>query len=194
MSKVNKVVKNGKASKPRAVPVDLLDPAVKSLKSEREIALGKSYGVDHFTTYEVESVRNRLAEKDPKLAGVPVDDLRNQIINRRKQGKYPSENFPRSNRKNGKPKEPPEWYKRYLQSVWWRSFRKSVLQFWGYRCALNAEHVDDLDAHHNRHADDKGSLHGRESLTDAICLCRKCHDKFHTDLPDIPVTEPEPID
>ena len=179
-----------------AISVDLLDPAVRGIKAEIEKDLGHKYGVDSFTTYEVESVRNRLAERDPKLAGVPVDDLRQQIINRRKQGAYPSTVFPNGNGKRGKLGESPEWYGKYLQSAWWLAFRRIVIQFWGYRCALCGEDGgdDDLNVHHNRYCDERGSLLCRETMTDVICLCGKCHSRFHERLPRTPDVEPEPLD
>ena len=73
-------------------------------------------------------------------------------------------------------------YQEYLKSEHWQAFRLTVLEFWSNRCCLCCTVNPEV---HHRHYN---SL-GRETLTDCIALCRLCHEKHHTSLEELRISE-----
>lgn len=65
-------------------------------------------------------------------------------------------------------------YSKYLQTRHWKEIAERAKKTWGGRCALcNSE--GPLDAHHRTYL----SI-GIEKPCDVICLCRECHEHFHS--------------
>lgn len=82
----------------------------------------------------------------------------------------------RSKRK--KYKKPSGKYLDYLNSTHWKVFRKTVLEFWDYKCCL-CNSVKKLEVHHRTY-----ERVGAERLNDCVCLCQKCHRKVHGGMQD----------
>lgn len=167
---------NGKRVMPveHKIPHQVLDLAARTVSSR------VGYAYDTFLDYDWECVRSLVGQE---FASVPLSDVRRQTINRRKCGAIRSEKGRGQPGKEEMDKECPQWYKDYLATEWWQSFRLDVLRFWGH-CALCGVEASPqkviLDVHHNRYRDLRGdSLLGRESLTDCVCLCQKCHKRHH---------------
>lgn len=65
-------------------------------------------------------------------------------------------------------------YSKYLETQHWKEIAERAKKTWGGRCALcNKE--GRLDAHHRTYL----SI-GIEKPCDVICLCRECHEHFHS--------------
>lgn len=61
------------------VPADILNNAVKGIRSNRV------YGIERFTSDDLDAVRMSLPSQ---YVMIPLEDLRQQIVNQRKQGAY----------------------------------------------------------------------------------------------------------
>ena len=68
-------------------------------------------------------------------------------------------------------------YAEYLQSDHWRDFAKTVMSFWDYKCCLCYKRA--VDVHHRTYV-----RIGQEKTTDCVALCRKCHKRTHSIMPD----------
>jgi 5-methylcytosine-specific restriction endonuclease McrA len=64
-------------------------------------------------------------------------------------------------------------YYEYLQSSAWQKKRDKVLKRARYKCEL-CYNPYNLEVHHKTY-----DHLGREYLHEMICLCRRCHSKFH---------------
>ena len=69
-------------SNEKKVPPSLLDPVVKEMQSTR------NYGLERFTDDDIDKIRVALGDK---YKTVSITGLKQQIVNRRKQGAYASE-------------------------------------------------------------------------------------------------------
>lgn len=64
-------------------------------------------------------------------------------------------------------------YQEYLNSDWWKYIRKTAIERSGNKCQMCGSKIK-LNVHHNTYKN-----RGCEEITDLICLCEKCHNKFH---------------
>jgi len=63
-------------------------------------------------------------------------------------------------------------YSEYLQSEHWQSFRKSVLEHYGYTCQVCNNKGKTV--HHRTYKNI-----GREKINDVVTLCKHCHKTIH---------------
>jgi len=142
------------------IPPKILDPAIRQVKEKR------TYGLEQFTDMDLREI---LKLCGPKYADVPLDSLRQQIVNRRKRGAFAS-----------KPEDAwPKWYKTYRASKPFKALQRKLVK--SRHCAINPGHILDLAAYHIRFDNV-----GRESETDLIVLCSKCFKRNHKALPKPP--------
>jgi 5-methylcytosine-specific restriction endonuclease McrA len=72
-----------------------------------------------------------------------------------------------------------EEYKAYLQSDYWRVFRRIALEQADWECQLCPQSdPKQLEVHHRTY-----KRLGHEKLKDVIVLCHHCHSKHHDKLP-----------
>lgn len=64
-------------------------------------------------------------------------------------------------------------YREYLKTEHWMKKRLQTLKRYNFRCQM-CNRKDKLHVHHRTY-----ERRGEELLTDLICLCDKCHAKFH---------------
>lgn len=66
-------------------------------------------------------------------------------------------------------------YHDFLQTPYWKAVAESVKQYHNYRCQL-CNGTEGLSVHHKSY-----DIHGDElyHMKDLVCLCKKCHEKFH---------------
>lgn len=64
-------------------------------------------------------------------------------------------------------------YKEYLQTDHWKKKRLQALKRYNFRCQT-CNSNNKLHVHHRTY-----ERRGEELITDLICLCDKCHSKFH---------------
>jgi len=64
-------------------------------------------------------------------------------------------------------------YDEYLQTEYWKKLRLKILKRALYKCELCYSN-NKLNVHHKTY-----ERKGEELLTDLICLCERCHNKFH---------------
>lgn len=150
-----------------------LDQAVLSIRNL------KAYGLELFTDDDVKEVREMLPEE---FQAVTLTDLKQQIVNRRKQGAY----------KTDRTKEP-SWYVEYRRSPEFRLFSSKVIEFYG-GCALDPNHNDLIEVYHRQLTDREGkSILGQERVKDGLALCNGCRrraGRFICQLPEeSPFTE-----
>ncbi len=119
-----------------------------------------------WTDYECSQIRS---ECGVRWTHVPLENVRRQCCNLRKRALLGTLG---KTKNHGRTKKlpPPAHYLEYLQSEWWRAFRRKVLEFWEYRCAY-CYGEERLDVHHRCY----DRLHC-EKLNDCLVLCRDCHD------------------
>lgn len=134
----------------------------------------KPYGIENFTDDDLKQVRAELPEEDRE---VTIPSLRNQILNRRKQGAYKEETWIE-----------PEWYKEYRESREFKTFEAKVMDFYS-GCAI----CENLEAtvYHRRFTVDGSSILCVERAKDGIALCTKCHTRNCRFICQIPDTQPE---
>jgi DNA-binding MarR family transcriptional regulator len=140
------------------IPGVLLDPATVAVKKLR------TYGLELFTDEDIRQVLERLPRE---YHDVPLDSVRQQIVNRRKQGAFTVVN------------DWPEWYQEYLASSHWGTVTERALGFWGNRCCLNPSHAGTVDVYHRRLSLDN------EDDSDVIVLCESCYRRNRNALPQI---------
>ncbi len=144
----------------------LLDKAVMKVRAL------KTYGLELFTEDDVKEIRALLPED---YQSVTVPDLRQQIVNRRKQGAYATNKIVE-----------PQWYVEYRESKEGRLFADKVLDYYG-GCALCLT-GDDVKVYHRRFTDDDGNdILGTERIKDGIALCGSCRKRqgrFMCAIPD----------
>ena len=63
-------------------------------------------------------------------------------------------------------------YSEYLLTSHWKHFSKETIKF--YKKCVVCDSEKDLKVHHKTYIN-----RGRETFNDVICLCDKCHSKFH---------------
>lgn len=112
--------------------------------------------------YEYEQVKHGCG---PTYATVPLANVRQQCEKLRKDGKL---GVKKTNKARPKKQQPPADYLEYLKSEHWLKFRQTILEFWGYRCALCYSDAK-MDVHHRVYR-----LY-EEQVTDCLALCRRCH-------------------
>ena len=175
------------------IPKEVLWPAARRVLTDR------NYGIDCFLDHDVETV---LSLCGSQYAAVPIDDVRQQIVNARKNGKsglHVGKGGTGQSSANGLQSRLPSWYRdTYLRSDHWQRFRCYVLEFWEYSCSLcgrnenSSKILSSLDVHHRRYERQDGeSVLFREGLNDVICLCRRCHKKHHKNM--VPCPKKKPI-
>lgn len=141
-----------------------LDKAVKTVR------LLKPYGLELFTEDDVKEVRALLP---PEFQEVTVPDLRQQIVNRRKQGAYAQDRL-----------QEPAWYEEYRESSDGKNFITRVLDYYG-GCALCLT-TKDVKVYHRM----LENL-GMERVKDGIALCASCRKRQGRFMCEIPETNPE---
>ena len=105
---------------------------------------------------------------------IETDWIGHRAICLRKQGLLVSVNGGPKRKKYAKPSGR---YQEYLDGTHWKEFRLSVIDFWdGYCCLCRAPATE---VHHNTY-----ERKGIELLTDCVPLCRACHMRVHSILPD----------
>ena len=67
-------------------------------------------------------------------------------------------------------------YGEYIKSEWWQKVSWACKWMYGMRCAV-CNSAENLNAHHKTY-----ERKGFEHPEDLICLCNKCHAKFHDKL------------
>jgi len=138
------------------IPEDILIPAANRATLEFKCCS------DNWTELQLDELRHWLP---PKWASTPRDYIRRQAGNLRRRDMLVSVDG------HGPPKRDavsPE-LEAYYKSTQWKRLRQQVLEYWGNRCSI-CYHPGGLDVHHRTYA----RLY-RESLTDVIPLCPKCH-------------------
>lgn len=150
------------------VDPDSLDKAVLSIRAL------KPYGLELFTEEDVKEVRALLPEGEQE---VTVPSLRQQIVNRRKQGAY-------SNNEIIEPK----WYQEYRESREFQTFAAKVLDFYA-GCAV----CENLEAtvYHRRFKVDGSPILAVERAKDGIALCDRCRKRNGRFMCEIPNEIPE---
>lgn len=177
----------------RRIPKEHRIPKEILLIPARKVIKERDYGADSFSDYDVETVRSLCGSK---YSAIPICDVRQQVVSLRKQKLLPVKGCVGQPTSESLEEKSPDWYQRYLKSVWWFAFRQTVYRFWRYRCALcgNAQDAKKkgrkLGVHHNRYLDEKGSILGREEISDVICLCGRCHKRHHKYQPLVPKEKP----
>lgn len=63
-------------------------------------------------------------------------------------------------------------YEEYLLTAHWKHFSRETIKF--YKKCIICDSEKELKVHHKSY-----SNRGRETFNDVICLCDKCHSKFH---------------
>lgn len=156
------------------VPPEELDPVVLSIRAL------KPYGLELFTDDDLKEIREQLPEEHRE---VTLTSLRQQIVNRRKQGAYAkeTENFP-------------HWYVEYRESREFKVFNARVKdQFGG--CAIDPTHDKEVTVIHRRFKDEQGNnILACERISDGIALCARCLKRNHKFLVLIPEVNPLEID
>lgn len=120
---------------------------------------------EKWNDYEIEQL---VSACGPEWASMSVENVRLQCCNFRKQGLLGTLGKTKNHGATIKP-EPPEWYKKYLESEWWKDFREAILEFWEYKCCWCYSDKK-LDVHHRTY-----ERLGHEEIQDCVVLCRACH-------------------
>jgi DNA-binding MarR family transcriptional regulator len=150
------------------IPGVLLDPATVAVKKLR------TYGLELFTDEDIRQVLERLPRE---YHDVPLDSVRQQIVNRRKQGAFTVVN------------DWPEWYVEYRESTEWDRVSTNALKINDHRCSLNHAHKDGLNVYHR----DLIALEaGEEEMHRGwfVVLCESCYRRNRNALPQIPNERP----
>lgn len=160
-------------SKDYKIPGKVLDPIVKRAKKLRP------YGFEHYTVNDLREILDQCGEE---YSDVPLNDLKQQICNRRKQGAYSEKVSPET--------VWPDWYKEYRNSKSWFDHMEKVLQHSNYKCTINDEHSTAfiVVAHTNL------DRLGEEKVKDCITLCEECWRRNYKHLPQIPEDIPGVIE
>lgn len=147
------------------VPPKLLDPAVIAVRAT------KTYGLELFTENDLQQVLDLLPKKYHQI---PLNDLRQRIVNRRKQGAFTQE------------KEVPEWYRTYRKTAAFRQTRTKALAFY-HGCAFDTSHPNGLEVYHRAFYDADGNpILNQERPEDLIVLCSQCWRRNRKYLCSIP--------
>ncbi len=150
------------------IPAEVLDPIIRQFKTTR------TYGLELYTDADIAEIRNLL---DEDYAGISLDDLRQRIVNRRKQGAFATIT------------ELPVWYKDYIKTPAFRKVREKALKFYG-GCSIDIDHQEQLEVYHRAFVDrDGASVLNRESPEDLIVLCGRCYKRNHRYLAKVPETD-----
>lgn len=150
------------------VPGDILDPVVIAFRPTR------TYGIELYTEDDIKVVRSRL----PHIySGVSLDDLRQQIVNRRKMGKYKTV------------VSVPEWYIIYRQGQHWTALVEEMTEHNG--CVINPAHKDNVSVYHRRWYRGGESVINQETPKDLVILCEHCRKKLAGNLPEVPDKMPQ---
>lgn len=153
------------------IPNDILDPIA------RKMAACRTYGMEAWTTEDLEELRSSLPEKYRKI---PLEEIRRHIINRRKRGVF----------KEAKQNVMAEWYANYRKSKHWKRMETKMLRLYG-GCSINSQHQNGLAVYHRTFVDRDGlTVIGRESPEDLVVLCSVCYKKVKGILCDVPESEP----
>jgi hypothetical protein len=158
--------KNGR----QKIPESVLLPLAK--KMHRELKCNP----DGWVVYALETLRSQCG---PEFAGVPLDDLRVQLVRARQSGKLGKLSEQIGSSPLPADYESPESgfftvkmsprYKAYMESNEWKAFANRVREFWGNRCAV-CYRAGPLEVHHRTYV-----RLGHELPTDCIAVCKRCH-------------------
>lgn len=143
----------------RRVDPDLLLPI--ALKYRKKLQCDP----EKWNDYEIEQI---ISECGPRWSSMSIENVRLQCCNLRKRGVLGTLSETR-NHGAAKRESTPEWYRDYLQSVWWKQFRVKVLEWWGYRCCW-CNSSEKVEVHHRTYV-----RLDHEQLQDCVCLCKHCH-------------------
>lgn len=130
------------------------------------------YCTDKWGEKEATYCRDLLPEEYQMIES---DFIRHWCINARKRKAVDSVN---GGVKRKKYQKPSGAYAHYLSSDHWKSFRKTILEFWNYSCCL-CNSTKKLEVHHRTY-----ERLGSERLNDCVCLCQTCHRKVHGGMQD----------
>lgn len=119
---------------------------------------------EYWDTSLIEDVKTRCG---PAYSHIKTDAYKAQLCNLRKNNYLGTVGRHRNHGAMKRP-QPPSDYLEYLKSDHWKTFRQTVLEFWGHRCAL-CYSDDKMDVHHRVY-----NLYA-EKMTDCLALCRRCH-------------------
>lgn len=136
------------------------DKVLIPLASKMQRELGRC--VENWVTYELEKLRELLG---PQYSHVPLDDLRSQVGNLRRQSLLGSV----KGHGPGKVAAPSKEMREYYASDHWKQLTYQVRHFWGGRCALCYSDRG-LEVHHRTYVRWKN-----EHMTDLIAVCHNCH-------------------
>lgn len=165
-------------TKVNPIPDEILIPAVNYVMDLIEVEKGERQCCDKWGEMEKCKVRELCGEQ---YRYVETDWIGLRAITLRKAGKLNAA----TNKRRKKWEEPTGWYKTYLESDHWQRFRKSVLIFWKFRCCVCTS-TKKLDVHHNNY-----ECIGKETITDCIAVCHRCHKRIHGGMRRIPENSPE---
>ena len=149
------------------VPGDVLDPVVIAFRPTR------TYTAERYTDEDMKEIRSKLGDR---YANVCLDSLRQQIVNRRKMGKYnPIQSVP-------------VWYTEYRNSQHWTALVQEMTEH--HSCAVNPEHSEGINVYHRRFKRNDESVINNETPKDLIVLCASCRKKLSGSLPETPAEMP----
>lgn len=165
-----KAAKRMRTRKPTSavVPGNILDPVVIKFRPTR------TYGIELYTDEDIAEIRSKLGSPYEQ---VPISELRQQIVNRRKMGMYK------------KVEITPEWYIAYRQGQHWTALINEVLEHNG--CVINPTHTDGVNVYHRRFTRGGESVINEEIPKDLVVLCESCRKKLTGNLPEIPREMPQ---
>ena len=144
----------------RKIPEDIILGPARRKKDELQ------KDPDKWTDYEVNQVRG---ECGTQYAGIPIENVRSQLVNMRRRGLLPKLKGNGKNCGQTRREKPPQDYLDYLKTAHWKQHATKVKAYWGFKCALCCS-SEKLDVHHRTYVN-----LGNEGDTDCIALCRKCH-------------------
>jgi hypothetical protein len=144
-----------------------LDPVVIAFRPTR------TYGIELYTDDDIKEIKSKLGNE---YSIVPIDELRQQIVNRRKMGKYKTVTTY------------PEWYSAYRQGQHWAALVQEMTEH--SNCIINPAHKDGVNVYHRRFTRGGESVINQETPKDLIVLCESCRKKLGGNLPEVPAKMP----
>ncbi len=157
-------------SEEQKVPNKILDEAGAKVKPL------KVYAFEYYTDGDLKEVRDLLPEQYNK---VPFERIRQQLVNRRKQGAFATE------------KTFPDWYEAYRSEDDFVEAEDNLIKLNKGGCTLNSAHTNGLRMYHRKLEDDRGPILGREQPAwDCVVLCPECFKRCRKSLPVIPQVDP----
>jgi hypothetical protein len=149
------------------VPGNILDPVVIAFRPTR------TYCFELYTDEDIQEIRSKLPSP---YTQVLIPELRQQIVNRRKMGKYKTVTTH------------PEWYIAYRQGRHWTALVQEMTEH--SNCVVNPTHNDGVNVYHRRFTKGGESVINQETSKDLIVLCESCRKKLGGSLPEVPPEMP----